>query len=470
VLLTLVLGIPAIFLLIWRVQAGRAVRDAAAEITATDPCWMWEEMQNQRPPVPEGQNGAVRVLATVKLLPPLWMSWRIPEVTNKLCLSEDDLNALDDVLDAERPWCRLDDKYLTLVRSEIERAGSALAEALKVADTPQGRYPIEWRAEYFDSYPDKVYQSNGVAALLGHAALVRAHDGDFRGAFGCIRAGLCAAKTLDEEPCILVYLARVCHVRTSVQSLERTMALGRPDARDLASLMALLDAEDVEAPAVFLAALRGERAGVHKMLQAYEQGDISLARLMRQADLDPSWAGVVAPFAAAPVREAHAAYLRHMTALIDAAKRPEAEQPGRFKEALRELQDDPKAVFARRVFEQQWWPSLHRAATFRLRCQAQLRCARTGLAAECYRQEQGEWPDKLETLVSKYLPRIPADPFDGQPLRLRRTPDGVAIYSVGPDRKDDGGALGRRDRFVEGEDVGIRLWDEEKRGRKELPE
>jgi hypothetical protein len=465
VLLALVLGIPAIFLLIWRMQAGRAVRDAAEAITAKDPGWTWEEMQNKRPPVPEGKNGADRVLATVKLLPPHWMHWRHPEVTKKLGLSEDDLNALDDLLDAVRPWSRLEDKYLTLVRAEVERAGPALAEALKLADTSQGRFPIAWRVDYFETDLEQIYRTTELASLLEHAALVRAHDGDFRGALACVRAESSVARTLGDEPCVIVYWQRASRVRKALQCFERTLGLGRPDVRDFPALTALMETEDEEAPGLCLAALRGARAGVHKMFEEYEQGNVTLADLMRSADMDTRWAGAAGPFAVTSVREAHAAYLHHMTALIEAAKRPAAEQPEHFQKALQEMKADPKAVFAGRIL-----PAAERLVTARLRCQAQLRSARTGLAAEWYRQENGHWPDKLDALVPKYLPRVPADPFDDQPLRLRRTADGVAIYSVGPDRKDGGGVLGRLDPRVEGEDVGIRLWDEDKRGRKALPE
>jgi hypothetical protein len=446
-------------------QAGRAVRNAAAEIAANDPDWTWEEMQNRRPLVRERKNGANRVLAAVKMLPPDWMHWRNPAVYEKLGLNENDRDVLDEVLDPVRPCCRLDDQYLRLVRAEVERAGPALAEALQVTDTPQGRFPIEWRPAYFDTNLEKVQQSRSVAALLGHAALVRAHDGDFREALGCVRAGLCVARALGDEPCVLTYVVRVAHVHTALQSLESTLALGRPSVSDFAELAVVMASEDEEAPALCLNALRGERAGAHKMFQAYEHGEVSLAELMRLVDMNPNGAGIMGPLVVTTVRETHAAYLRHLTALIEAAKRPEADQPELFKEALRALDADPKAVFARRLV-----PAVDRVVTTQLRCQARLRCAQTGLAAERYRQNQGQWPDSLDALVPEYLSRIPVDPFDGQPVRLRRTPDGVAIYSVGPDRKDDGGVLGQRNVAADGEDVGIRLWDEAKRGRKLPPE
>ena len=53
---------------------------------------------------------------------------------------------------------------------------------------------------------------------------------------------------------------------------------------------------------------------------------------------------------------------------------------------------------------------------------------------------------------------MPADPFTGGPLRFRRLDDGIVIYSVGADRKDDGGDLGPSQN-KSGKDIGFRLWD-----------
>jgi hypothetical protein len=60
---------------------------------------------------------------------------------------------------------------------------------------------------------------------------------------------------------------------------------------------------------------------------------------------------------------------------------------------------------------------------------------------------------------------VPADPYDGKPLRLRRVRDGIVIYAVGPDLKDDGGAVNRRNPLSPGADIGFRLWDANQRGR-----
>jgi hypothetical protein len=70
---------------------------------------------------------------------------------------------------------------------------------------------------------------------------------------------------------------------------------------------------------------------------------------------------------------------------------------------------------------------------------AQMRSAQVALAAECYRRAHGDWPQALTELVPEHLPTVPLDPFDGEPLRYRRTERGVVIYSVGENGRDDGG-------------------------------
>lgn len=64
------------------------------------------------------------------------------------------------------------------------------------------------------------------------------------------------------------------------------------------------------------------------------------------------------------------------------------------------------------------------------------RCA---VAAERYRLAHGQPPQKLGDLVPEFLTVVPSDPFDGQPLRMKATDGELVFYSIGKDRKDDGG-------------------------------
>lgn len=63
------------------------------------------------------------------------------------------------------------------------------------------------------------------------------------------------------------------------------------------------------------------------------------------------------------------------------------------------------------------------------------------LAAKAFHLEHQTWPESLEQLVPHYLPEVPPDRFDGQPLRYRIRDDRPLVYSVGSNLKDDGGNL-----------------------------
>jgi len=78
-----------------------------------------------------------------------------------------------------------------------------------------------------------------------------------------------------------------------------------------------------------------------------------------------------------------------------------------------------------------WWCEDHMHTRWQL-LQAEL-------AVRAYHLEKGRLPQRLESLVPDYLPEPPWDSFSGGPLVYRLEDDGYLLYSVGPDRTDDGG-------------------------------
>jgi len=63
----------------------------------------------------------------------------------------------------------------------------------------------------------------------------------------------------------------------------------------------------------------------------------------------------------------------------------------------------------------------------------------TALAVERFRLREGRLPETLADLPRDLSAQTQNDPFGGQPLRYRRLSLGYVVYSVGPDRVDDGG-------------------------------
>jgi hypothetical protein len=61
------------------------------------------------------------------------------------------------------------------------------------------------------------------------------------------------------------------------------------------------------------------------------------------------------------------------------------------------------------------------------------------LALRAHRVECGNFPERLADLIPQYLSAVPEDPFSEKPPIYRRQSSGYALYSVGPDGKDDGG-------------------------------
>ena len=77
-----------------------------------------------------------------------------------------------------------------------------------------------------------------------------------------------------------------------------------------------------------------------------------------------------------------------------------------------------------------------RAATL----QAQRDLAVTAIALKRYELRHTRLPPDLAALTPGFLPGIPRDIFDGQPLRYRPVGEGgFLLYSIGKDEKDDGG-------------------------------
>ncbi len=75
-----------------------------------------------------------------------------------------------------------------------------------------------------------------------------------------------------------------------------------------------------------------------------------------------------------------------------------------------------------------------------------LRTNRRGLpvifAALRFCKENGYYPDSLDQLVSAgYLQQVPIDPYSDKPLLYRKVDHGFVLYSVGLNRKDDGGQI-----------------------------
>jgi hypothetical protein len=429
--------------LAYRFYGEKRLADAVAETDRLDPNWRWDELEAQRTAIPEGENSANIVTAAAGHLPEHWPN----------------LPALDK-FSAYPPNARLDDDWAGDFARELAGFPDALAEARRLADMPTGQFPAEkpsLRSPPLSPYDQPVRK---VAALLWIDAAVRAQEDQPAAALESCRAIFNAGRSLGEGPTALTLLRRLAYQFMALGAVERTLAqCDRCPPEGLAAARSLLRRELAENP--LLPALRGDRVFVQEAYEEAITGDID--EFQRRAGLTVQGPEVVRRFGRwllrGWLRENQAVDLGQMTAAVEVAKLPLEKQIDKFSA----LEDGARRLrassYPRYVMANLLTPALAKIGEAYHRSRAEMRCAEAALAAEEYRLANGRWPDRLDELVPKLLPAVPTDPFDGQPIRLKRLPDGVVVYSVGPDRTDDGGILDQGSRPRRGPDLGFRLWD-----------
>jgi len=90
------------------------------------------------------------------------------------------------------------------------------------------------------------------------------------------------------------------------------------------------------------------------------------------------------------------------------------------------------------VFTMLLLPALGKTTSKEAEALAQLRLAQTAIALEQFRAANGNrYPDALTELSPKFLASVPADPFDGQPLRYAKSGNSYTLQSIGPPGAND---------------------------------
>jgi hypothetical protein len=461
--LLLVLAVGGFYVSL-RLSAERGWRAAVAEAERDDPNWRFEDLLARRAHCPDAENAALVIAATKKLVPKLWPAWDyaitqpkpLPDVPllafeethAKWTEEEKKREELATSFTELQPQAQLSEHQLNVLREEMQRAEKAVAEARKLVNLPRGRFYVRYSPDWISTVLDEVQDARGVTNLLAYDALLRAQEQDLAGAMESCHAILNLCRSFDDEPMVIAMLVRVACRSVAIRRLERILAQGEPAEADLDRLQKVLEEE--EAVPILLHAFRGERAGGDLLMQSMESGRIGAG----------AFAGGGPPvdtlqmLLPGGMRHQRTAVLTLNNRIVEIAKLPPEKQHAEAERLEGETATMP--ILARLL-----GPAQIRVARASLRGQAEARVAIAMLAAERFRQKHQRWPERLAELTPDFLTQVPSDPFDGQPLRLLRTDDGIVIYSIGPDAQDDGGKLSVRE--DKGTDRGIRLWDPKQR-------
>jgi ABC-type Na+ efflux pump permease subunit len=415
------------------------LRRALAETERLCPGWRLDDLEAARERVPDAENAALRVGAADHVLP---ASWR-RDGNSPSQVERDQLEAVADL----PPVQRLPEKSRRSLQAAIQGALPALAETRGLAVLTRGRFPITWASDGISTMLPQLAKVSDVANLVLADAIVESERGNADASLTACRAILSVGRSIGDEPALVSQRRRMDLREKACRQIERSLAQGQPSDIALAALERDLEAEEVQPLLVF--GLRGERALMDRFLSAVGSGEFT-HRQLRNAGF--AYTDVLL-WKTAPTR---AIQLRFNNRAEQIATLPVEQQQAAFQQLDDESRNLP---FASRMLV----PGTLWVATACLTSRARLRCASTALACERYRLARGAWPSALEELVPRFLPRLPIDPFDGKPIRFRRENDHFVLYSVGEDRRDDGGRTEAVSRSSAGRDLEFRLWDPSRR-------
>jgi hypothetical protein len=424
---------------------ARLLRDALAETDALDPHWRMEALEAHRAAVPAAENSAP-VIRHVRAL--------LPRPGSTLYGGQPDW-----LRDLKLEVALTDEQYRAVIDA-LEEAERAINPALELAKYPRGRHPITYAPDGISTllpHIDDICYVHG--RVLQYLALAHAHEGDGAAAERDCLAILNLGRSVGDEPFAVSQLtSRPSLFREAVRALERFLGQTTVPEPALAVLQRELAAEAAYDP--WEQVVRGERALLFQVTEAVRTGLLKTSTLRRFSNRPTTVTGQVRDWLSdrypVNIGSVQAQLLRLCNRLQATARLPWPERRAAAEALVAEQTavPEPYGLFL---------PGLVKCLTPLQEGRARGRCMVAAVAAERYRLAHGTWPPSLAALVPTFVPQVPADLFDGQPLRYRRLADGVVIYSVGPDGTDYGGQFVRDFPLPTGIDIGVRLWEPDRR-------
>jgi hypothetical protein len=434
----LTLFVVAFAVVRWAYERHRTANSLAAlvaRLDADDPGWKLDEIQAARADPPAGQNSADVIVAVAKLVPGNWPYWDYKQEFEHLRF------------DGLPPARQLDPERAKMLAEEMAKMTPALAQARRLAAMPRGKHTIEFKPNPIDTLLNDQQDSRKAAGLLRYDAWDLAQKGDLRGSLLACRASINAGRSLADEPTGISQLIRVACVAVGLSGVERALSLGEATDADLAEVQALLRLEEQHPTALIVT--RGERAMQHAFFDGVAKGTVS----MTGPSPGGPWYERLFALSGLNMPRQHLRILETLTELVEVAKLPPHEQASREAESDRRASALPRGD----IFVKLLLPSVVKMNQAWRRHLGQVRALDTLVAVERYRLKNGKWPENLEDIPGEFLPAVPLDPYDGKPVRYRRTADGVVVYVLGENLKDDGGLVERPAGVPP--DWGYRLWD-----------
>jgi hypothetical protein len=306
---------------------------------------------------------------------------------------------------------------------------STLDLAHEAASLTRSRYPMDLRQGANTLLPH-LSRLKALTQLLKLDALLNSDRHRPDPAVRTTLTSFALAHSLSTEPLMISQLVRVACVALTLSGLERTISenvLTDDQLRALLGKIAEAEADSESSPPRAFAGERCTGISCFGMSPAQLQNLFALGGAGAGGELQ-AVLFQLAILSGLRDRDLHF-YLKNIGEFVQTARLPYPERLEKADQvmarATRDLQRDRLLLFSKMIL-----PSMGGFFTKEANITAQLRAARVALEVERHRLAHGgALPGTLADLTPTYLPAIPADPFDGQPLEFERLPDGYRIIS-----------------------------------------
>jgi hypothetical protein len=342
---------------------------------------------------------------------------------------------------------------------ELAAAGTNVLAALRVYDPaldqlregmkrPQVRYPVDYNVETpFSILIPHVQNIRGICSLLALRASANLATGNSEAASQDVLLSLRVVESLRNEHFLISYLIQIACLQTATQPLWEGMVQQRwtdPQLQALQQQAARFDflktlqhAFDTERAACITTIdwIKQAKSGQRYNLLGEPAGAIAETSLNVATFVPRGWWEME--------KVSYGNMFERITGPLSAAL-----ESGTFANAEDPLPEKPARQGFSAVWNHELMSSLLLPALDKVQRKAGMGQALAdemvvACALERARVAEGRYPQSLTALTPKFLPQPRRDVMTGQPLIYRTESGGYVLYSVGWNRRDDGGAPGK---------------------------
>jgi hypothetical protein len=331
-----------------------------------------------------------------------------------------------------------------VILTALKKFAPEISELKEAAHSrPYSRFPVHYTEEpYWNILLRHLAHIKGLTQLTQMRAVAELELGDNESALADLKLGMRVADSIQGEPLLISDMVRAAATSINAQTVREGLVRHRwtPDQlKELEAYYAQLDfLHD------YKTAMRGERAfclgGIDYMRRKGWKAasmQVSDEKSGQMMDSGPLW---ILPSGWCYQNMLNVSRFHQQFTLPAVDENARRVNPQLTKEGITWVNSQQRGPY--NIFLLMLAPALDKAVLHSARAQTLVDETRVACALARYRLEKGTLPEALSALTPEFLKSVPADLFDGQPLRYRREQDGsYHLYSIGWNEKDDGGEM-----------------------------